>query len=161
MSHPKVIRKEVTRKLPVALDEEEREGFIEDILSAQRKEEAFKEERRAINRQIKGVVEQRLSASAMLDAGSEERPVACEEVWNFEDSDQEVDALDGLTVLAQSIATVRLDTGEILDVRPIEDHERQDSMFGQQPEPVDAPGGDAGDPMPEFQTETGGNDYAA
>lgn len=132
MTVARVVRNELTKHLPVNLSAEEIEELTQEVMTSLSREEELKQDRRNLNRKIKGVVEARNNAHEKLEAGSEEAPVSCEEIWNFEMSEQPVELPGGtIEVEPNSVSVVRRDTLEFISTREITEEERSNSLFGQ------------------------------
>ncbi len=137
MTEPKIIRKEITKSLEVVIEDHEREENTERLLQALGREEELKTDlagyRADINANLKGVRKTIKDMRTSLDKGKDIREVDCEEVWNYEATP--LDIL-GVTVPANSVALVRLDTKELVDEpREITDKERQTSFLAQEQKP--------------------------
>lgn len=147
MQEARIIRNSTMKQLEVVIDEAEREENTDRLLQALAREEELKNNlaayRADINGDLKGVRKTIKDMRASLDSGKEIQAVACEEVWNFEDSDQEIEG--EVDVPANSVALVRTDTWEIVgEPRAITAEERQHSLFGasrapELPEPQSQP----------------------
>ena len=132
MAVARVVRNKLTKHLPVNLSAEEIDELTQEVMTSLSREEELKQDRRNLNRKIKGMVEARNNAHEKLDTGTEEAAVACEEIWNFEMDSQPVELPGGtIEVEPNSVSIVRRDTLEVISSREITEEERSNSLFGQ------------------------------
>lgn len=122
-----------SKKLPVKLDDDELLERGKQLVDNMRKTAVAESEREAENKKRKGDIELLEGITARLAGviqnGSEDRDVDCEIRKDFEHG---------------VVTVVRLDTGEVVETRPMDAQERQEEMFESRKDrqPAKGKGGD-------------------
>lgn len=110
----KITKKTVTRKLPCALNDKELAKAGKDLASTMGKVNILEEEKKTVDSRIKGdigLLEEAITKLRdMLNSGTEERDVKCEEVTDYR---------------AGEVRVTRLDTGETFQKRNMSKDEVQ------------------------------------
>ena len=136
---PRIIRNELTRRLTVELSDEEKMGMANDLVKALDKINDADKERTANNANLADLKKKQNakveSIMKKLKTGTDEAEVDCQEIWNYESEEQEIEAL-GVKVAANSVSIIRTDTGQTVESREITAQERQSSMFAPKEEPA-------------------------
>lgn len=126
------------RNLPVALDTDtlaERGQELAQLgVDIEAAKEARKAEAKAAQDEINGMEERRRQLQKLVARGSEDRPVKCHRVGNWD---------------ANLIRYIRVDTGEVVEERAMEADERQASMFPNEPDGAQGAQVDDGELPPE------------
>jgi hypothetical protein len=113
-----------TRKLPVQLTDDELQQRSQALVGNIKQTDALKEEKKTATSEFKARigacndVTKRLTE--IISSGKEERDVECEMTKDYKGG---------------TVTVVRLDTGEVVETRPMTADERQESMWTQKGEP--------------------------
>lgn len=117
---PKPIRKKLSMFLPCKLTPEE---FEQRAKALARTEEEFHEEEErqkavkdGLKKELSDITSRRAMLATIVSRGSEDRDVACEELFDWADA---------------TVTRTRMDTSEVLVVRPMTNEERQRGLFGE------------------------------